>query len=700
MTVLREEGPDVCARAARALATSRRTGSRTAILLALPAFAAEDDVVVEEATTAPDPGATSASLTVIPLGTSLPPGRDLASELDRASGTTVRRLGGLGDFAAVSLRGSTFRQVEVFLDGLPLNPDGAGVVDLSELPASAFSRVDVYRGNAPVAYGSSAMGGVLDLVTPDHAGIAPAVGAAGGSWGTARAWAVVGPVHGETDTFFAVDHLHTEGDWPYFDDRGTDYNLRDDRTPIRTNNAIDRTSAVGRVRLGPPSARLTLLDSFAQSHQELPGPINDPASLAAYASLRDLVAASLDWHAAPALRVTPRAWGTWRREDMDDRGGELGVGPGWTRDHTTTAGAQVEAAWAPDPRLVATALLRGRRERYVSEDRLTDVATDPRTRLGGTAAVGAQVLLLEERLVLTPVVQVELLDDRLLGEVPYADAPFGGGDDAARGTWVLPRGGVLLRPLDGVSLKANAGLYHRPPDMTELFGDHGTSVGSTTLVPEQGFSADVGARLDRHIDTWLDVSVDAAYARSYSEHLIVWVQNSQLTQGPVNLGKAYVRTTEGALDLDLLDVLRSTTNLTWTMSRNLDPDPAYADNALPRLPALEVSQQTSLRWGDLVEVAHTWSHTSATFLDTANLVPTAPRSLHGASLRLTPVPGLPTVAAEVLNLLDVRGAAIDRNPLSDEDDTLVVKPLADFGGYPLPGRTVMVSVSWTGPTQK
>jgi hypothetical protein len=38
--------------------------------------------------------------------------------------------------------------------------------------------------------------------------------------------------------------------------------------------------------------------------------------------------------------------------------------------------------------------------------------------------------------------------------------------------------------------------------------------------------------------------------------------------------------------------------------------------------------------------------------------------------------------------------AVDRNPLDADDNALVVKPLTDFVGYPLPGRTVMFTVRW------
>jgi hypothetical protein len=39
---------------------------------------------------------------------------------------------------------------------------------------------------------------------------------------------------------------------------------------------------------------------------------------------------------------------------------------------------------------------------------------------------------------------------------------------------------------------------------------------------------------------------------------------------------------------------------------------------------------------------------------------------------------------------------MDRNPLSDDDDTPILQPLTDFTGYPLPGRTWLFTLRWSG----
>ena len=64
--------------------------------------------VVVEGEVRRDVGVVSASVTVVTVDDRLPVGADLADAVRTASGAVVRRLGGVGNHAAVSLRGSSF----------------------------------------------------------------------------------------------------------------------------------------------------------------------------------------------------------------------------------------------------------------------------------------------------------------------------------------------------------------------------------------------------------------------------------------------------------------------------------------------------------------------------------------------------------------------------------------------------------------
>ena len=54
----------------------------------------------------------------IPNGT-----QDISLILSRTSGVVRQNMGAIGDFSAVRIRGSSFRQVEIFVDGIALNPE-------------------------------------------------------------------------------------------------------------------------------------------------------------------------------------------------------------------------------------------------------------------------------------------------------------------------------------------------------------------------------------------------------------------------------------------------------------------------------------------------------------------------------------------------------------------------------------------------
>src|SRR5262249_47005202 len=91
----------------------------------------------------------------------------LSDALSDAVGVQVRRFGGLGDFSTVSIRGSSSRQVHVYLGRVPLararGQTGAGTP--RDLPLDAVERVEVYRGTTPLEFAQSGSAGIVNVVT-------------------------------------------------------------------------------------------------------------------------------------------------------------------------------------------------------------------------------------------------------------------------------------------------------------------------------------------------------------------------------------------------------------------------------------------------------------------------------------------------------------------------------------------------------
>lgn len=68
--------------------------------------------------------------------------------------------------ADLSIRGTTFEQTLVLVDGLRLNDPESGHLNLDlSLPLEAISRIDVLHGSGSTFFGSDAIGGAVNLVT-------------------------------------------------------------------------------------------------------------------------------------------------------------------------------------------------------------------------------------------------------------------------------------------------------------------------------------------------------------------------------------------------------------------------------------------------------------------------------------------------------------------------------------------------------
>ena len=111
---------------------------------------------------------------------------DLGEVIARVEGVSVQRAGGLGSNTRFSLNGLTGDQVRFFLDGIPLeySPYSFG---MANVPVNSIERLEIYKGVVPIEFGADALGGAVNLVTPDvPEGVSGAASYQVGSFGTHR----------------------------------------------------------------------------------------------------------------------------------------------------------------------------------------------------------------------------------------------------------------------------------------------------------------------------------------------------------------------------------------------------------------------------------------------------------------------------------------------------------------------------------
>ena len=109
------------------------------------------------------------------------PAKTVSELLDTVGGLDVRQRGGNGAQTDIAVRGSSFEQVLILVDGINLSDAQTGHhnMDLVVTPAD-IKRIEILKGPAASIYGHNAMAGVINIITRSpESGVARGMVAAG-----------------------------------------------------------------------------------------------------------------------------------------------------------------------------------------------------------------------------------------------------------------------------------------------------------------------------------------------------------------------------------------------------------------------------------------------------------------------------------------------------------------------------------------
>jgi vitamin B12 transporter len=173
------------------------------------------DPMVVTATRSPmDPSQVTANISVITAEQiEQLPATTVAEVLQYVPGVYVEISGGPGSFAGdIRIQGSETRHVAVYQDNVPLQMMANPLVDLSYLPVENIARIEVYKGAASSAWGSS-LGGVVNIVTKEPEKNKPFALDAKGSYGEFDTFKARGTASGTKGRFgWLVSGTHEQSD--------------------------------------------------------------------------------------------------------------------------------------------------------------------------------------------------------------------------------------------------------------------------------------------------------------------------------------------------------------------------------------------------------------------------------------------------------------------------------------------------------
>jgi len=608
--------------------------------------------------------------------------------LDTAVGVEVRSLGGFGSYGATSIRGSTSGQVPVYLDGVLLNAGGFATVDLGALGLDVVDRIEIYRGHAPPQLPTAGIGGAIVLETKAFERPFTEIAASFGSFGTARLLALRAQRMGPLKTLALVSASGSTGDFEYLNRNGTLYDTTDDAIVRRENNAHTAYEAFLKLDGEAGGFDWSLADDFGVKQQGVPGTESVASAHTLLRTSRNALSLTAKGRPRRGIGLSFDVSYLALTDDLSDPLGEVGVGSYRTgsRSDAIAGGLVFETTALADHRL--SVRLDERFERFAHRDYGEEALPSPAHRFATGVALSDEW---------TPIRPLRLVPALRLTE---HHAAFGGGRIPGRAETVAPRTSddLFVQPSLGARLdlghglvsRLNLGRYVRAPDLSELFGDRGAAMGNPDLRPEVSWNADAGLSWQLENRRALDLlRIDGAVFASRVRDLIAYVQNSQNTVRPENVARAEIAGAEASTRLSVAEIATFTANYTYLYAVNRSAPPYLNGKRLPGRPAHAIFAELAfahtfgaLGWRAAADV----EYAGATYLDQANMKDAGlGTALVGLEVGVEHPRSRLSLTLALDNLFDTITA------VGSDGRT---RPLSDFEGFPLPGRTFLATLRW------
>ncbi|MCA8864550.1 MULTISPECIES: TonB-dependent receptor domain-containing protein [unclassified Halomonas] len=405
-------------------------------------------------------------------------------------GVDITSNGSFGKNSSVYLRGAPSDASVLMIDGIRLRSATAGGAAFQYLDPRMFDRAEIVRGPRGSLYGADAVGGVIQLFTPDgdEEGPQPRVSVGGGSFNTQRLSAGVSGREGGTRYSFAASHFNTDGQ------------------PIRRggeDKGYDNTSALARVaHIFESGAEVGVLALRARGNNEYDDGEND--FVQQVAGVYGEVPVTDTWQSRLTLSEA--------RDELDTLD-NFGASVIDTRTQT--------ARWQNTLQLGAHELIAGAE---ISEDRVSSTNDFDVTSRDNTA----------------------VFTQGLLDFSPFAiQASLRYDDNEAYGDEVTGSLALGYQVDNYHTLRASMGTAFKAPSFNDLYWPNS---GNPDLNPEKSESVEVGVRGQYNQWFW-DL---AAFQNDYDD-LIAWAPTSSGLWAPQNINSARIRGAEFASGVEVND---------------------------------------------------------------------------------------------------------------------------------------------------
>jgi len=571
----------------------------------------------------------------------------VADVLRKESGVQIRQTGGLGSSSRVNIRGSSAKQVNVYLDGVLLNGAFGGSVDLSQFSLGNIEQIEIYRGNAPVQLGYSGIGGAISIKTRKLGGKPLKQLVVGvGSFESKKIAASVADSYQGNDFFISGEYLAADNDFDIVNNGGTPDYRGDDKDEKRNNAGFDHTSGLlSWSRSINDTVNVKFLTQYFEKNDSLPDPLNTEINKAELET--DFLSGQFkfDYFYSSEVTYGVKLFSSEKIEHYQDTANKIGLRQNKEEGKTLTFGGALQSSYSLESHLVSINL-ESTKERYEQNDFIRNTSVEySRTQ---------SILGLQNEWV-SP--QGDWLVN-IGGRVFHVENEQNTTDSKSTEWHTGIHLGVLYTLNDYIQLRSNISHNIRIPQLFELYGDRGFFIGNDELVPETAINIDTGISFT---DETFSISTSIFYRDL--DDAIVNTFSSQGVGKAVNNSEATIKGLELDASYQITQPWSVSLKSTVQDSENLSEGNDLNGNELAGLYSLSSFFDTSITLDSMTYTLE-FRHQSGGFYDESNDAAIPDQNLVNLSSKWQSINQ--SVEVRVDNLGD--------------------KYVEDFHRYPMPGR--------------
>jgi vitamin B12 transporter len=371
---------------------------------------------------------------------------NLVELLQQEAGVDIRRRGTAGMQADLYIRGGSFDQTLVLIDGIKMDDAQTGHHTMNAaLPLEVIERIEIIKGPAARVFGQNAFTGAINIVTKKNTNDAVSANVEAGSFNQLNASVTVGADLENSSHIIHVSRNSSEG--------------------YRFNTDYDNQNYFIKSTLNKKAKAIEMITTFAERKFGANGFYANPTAINQYEETQNSLISFSTNFATEKLSIKPRVY--WKRnQDM-----YLYIRnnpPAYRNLHITDKmGAEVNASYTSS--IGVTGFGVDISKIYLRSNNLGD-----RNRFMTNLFLEHLFKLADNKLDITPGVAVTYFSDFKFHAFPGIDVGY--------------------RITDNLKAYANMGYTYRIPTYTDLYYTDPSTLGDPNLDPEEAISQEVGIK--------------------------------------------------------------------------------------------------------------------------------------------------------------------------------------------------------------